>query len=74
MIPTESHLLTGNSAPITLGHEISGVVESIGEAVNGVKVGDHVAIQPIISDGDCYACQLNRPNCCAKQGFYGLSK
>lgn len=74
MIPQEKHTLTGRSAPMTIGHEISGVVDEVGPDVEGLKVGDRVAIQPIIPDKTCYACQQNRPNCCAKQGFYGLSK
>lgn len=74
MIPQETHPLTGRSAPMTIGHEISGVVDEIGSDVHGLQVGDHVAIQPIIADKTCYACQQDRPNCCAKQGFYGLSE
>jgi len=57
-----------------MGHEISGVVDVIGPGVSELSVGDHVAIQPILPDNTCYACRLNRSNCCAQQGFYGLSK
>lgn len=74
MIPQERHELTGRSAPMTIGHEISGIVDEVGPEVDGLQVGDHVAIQPIIADKTCYACQQGRPNCCAKQGFYGLSE
>ncbi|PIA80072.1 (R,R)-butanediol dehydrogenase [Cercospora beticola] len=73
LIPESEHALTGRSVPLTLGHEISGVVDEVGAGVSHVQAGDRVAIQPIISDGTCYACQLDRPNCCAQQGFYGLS-
>ena len=30
------------TVPIVLGHEGAGIVESIGEGVTNVKVGDHV--------------------------------
>ncbi|SMR52083.1 unnamed protein product [Zymoseptoria tritici ST99CH_1E4] len=73
LIPEEQHTLTGRCAPLTIGHEISGVVDEIGPDVTDVHIGDRVAIQPILSDGSCYACQLKRPNCCVRQGFYGLS-
>ncbi|KAH7400244.1 chaperonin 10-like protein, partial [Cadophora sp. MPI-SDFR-AT-0126] len=71
--PQEAHPLTNRSIPITLGHEISGVVDRVGQGVNDIKVGDHVAILPILSDDTCYACRQGQPNCCDKQGLYGLS-
>ncbi|KAH6716399.1 chaperonin 10-like protein [Leptodontidium sp. MPI-SDFR-AT-0119] len=73
LIPQEAHALTNRSIPITLGHEISGVVDGVGQGVKDIQVGDHVAILPIISDDTCYACRQGHPNCCDKQGLYGLS-
>ena len=73
LIPTKAHPLTAQQAPVTLGHEISGVIDAVGPGVDGRSVGDRVAIQPILSDGDCHACEQGRPNCCLRQGFYGLS-
>ena len=73
LIPTNTHPLTAQTLPVTLGHEISGVVEAIGSGVESRYVGDRVAVQPILSDGDCDACEQGRPNCCLRQGFYGLS-
>ncbi|KAK4944956.1 hypothetical protein LTR66_014441, partial [Elasticomyces elasticus] len=37
--PTSPHPITGDSVPITLGHEFSGTVEEIGDGVGGLKVG-----------------------------------
>jgi threonine dehydrogenase-like Zn-dependent dehydrogenase len=74
LIPRCAHVLTGRHVPLTLGHEVSGVVEYAGSRVRSLRTGDHVAIQPILSDATCYACKQNRPNCCEKQGFYGLSE
>ncbi|NVY97162.1 2,3-butanediol dehydrogenase [Lactobacillus sp. DCY120] len=41
--------LTGGQAPLTLGHEFSGVVAQVGSQVTDFKVGDHVAINPTIT-------------------------
>ena len=47
----EPDSLTGEQAPLTLGHEFSGVVEEVGSAVNGLNTGDKVAINPLIISG-----------------------
>jgi (R,R)-butanediol dehydrogenase/meso-butanediol dehydrogenase/diacetyl reductase len=38
--PSRPHVLTGETAPVTLGHEFSGAVEELGEGVSGLSVGD----------------------------------
>lgn len=44
--------LTGVQAPLTMGHEFSGVVEEIGEDVHAVHVGDKVTVNPLIISGN----------------------
>ncbi|MGO1544585.1 MAG: 2,3-butanediol dehydrogenase [Gulosibacter sp.] len=45
------HPISGESAPVTLGHEMSGVIYEIGEGITDLEVGDHVVVEPyIISD------------------------
>lgn len=73
MIPTTPHPITGEKAPITLGHEFSGVIEEVGKDVHDVEVGQRVVVQPIIYDGTCGACRDGFINCCDKNGFVGLS-
>ena len=75
LIPKEDapHPITGETLPLTLGHEFSGIVEEVGDGVQGVKVGDRVCVQPTIYDGDCRACKRGLVNCCDKNGFVGLS-
>lgn len=48
----EEDPLTGEVAPLTMGHEFAGVVEDIGSAVTSVNKGDRVAINPTITTGN----------------------
>jgi (R,R)-butanediol dehydrogenase/meso-butanediol dehydrogenase/diacetyl reductase len=67
------HPLTGESVPITLGHEFAGVVAEVGEGVSRVGVGDKVVVEPYIICGRCDACRTGRYNVCQTLGFVGLS-
>lgn len=71
--PGHPHPLTGETFPLTIGHEFSGVVEEVGEGVTHVKKGDKVCIQPTIWDGDCRSCKRGLVNCCDGNGFLGVS-
>ena len=73
IIPTKPHPITKEQAPLTLGHEFSGIVEEVGEEISDVKPGDRVVIQPIIYDGTCGSCKEGFINCCDSNGFVGLS-
>ena len=43
---------TGETAPVTLGHEFSGVVAALGEGITDLEVGDTVVVEPyILKDG-----------------------
>lgn len=67
------HPLTGEQAPIVMGHEFSGQVVEIGEGVTKVSVGDRVVVEPIYACGECEACQKGKYNLCSKMGFLGLA-
>jgi len=69
----EDHPLSHDQAPITMGHEYSGVVTEVGENVTHVVKGDRVAIEPIFACGDCPACLEGKYNLCDSLGFVGLS-
>jgi (R,R)-butanediol dehydrogenase/meso-butanediol dehydrogenase/diacetyl reductase len=71
--PEAPHPLTGESVPITLGHEFAGVVAEVGEGVSRVRVGDPVVVEPYIVCGRCDACRTGRYNVCRTLGFVGLS-
>lgn len=68
----QPHPLSGNSAPVVLGHEFSGEVVEIGEGVTKLKVGDRVIVEPIVACGKCAACKEGKYNLCSSLGFHGL--
>ena len=49
---------------ITVGHEMVGVVEEIGDAVTNVKVGDRVTVNVETFCGECYFCKNGYVNNC----------
>lgn len=67
------HPLSGETLPVVLGHEFSGVVEEVGEGVDSIKVGDRVVVEPLMVDGTCPACQKGKYNLCEQMGFIGIS-
>jgi len=72
-IPVDNpHPITGDRAPIVMGHEFSGEVVEIGDNVTRVAVGDRVVIEPILSDGGPHA-YIGKYNLTDKLGFHGLS-
>ena len=53
-IPPAGHPqpISGESAPVTIGHEMSGVVSEVGDGVTDLAVGDHVVVEPYILADD----------------------
>jgi aryl-alcohol dehydrogenase len=49
--------------PAVLGHEGSGVVEAVGSGVEGLAVGDHVALS-FDHCGECPQCEAHHPAYC----------
>jgi S-(hydroxymethyl)glutathione dehydrogenase / alcohol dehydrogenase len=50
--------------PIVLGHEAAGIVEQVGAAARGVKVGDHVVLSWNPHCGHCFYCDRDSPILC----------
>lgn len=58
---------------ITVGHEMVGVVESVGAAVKTVRPGDRVTVNVETFCGECYFCQHGWVNnCTAPDGGWAL--
>lgn len=51
--------------PAVLGHEAAGVIEQVGDRVDGLSPGDHVIIAWTPSCGQCPFCLRGTPNLCA---------
>jgi len=66
---TDAFTLSGEDPegvfPSILGHEGSGVVESVGEGVTSVSPGDHVIPLYIPECRDCKFCKSNKTNLCS---------
>ena len=68
-IPTEEHVYSGQKAPVTLGHEFSGEIVEVGSDVTRVKVGDRVAVEPILAKNNLVGNYNLDPNL----NFVGLA-
>lgn len=66
------HPLSGETAPVVLGHEFSGEIVELGECVTKFNVGDRVVVEPIVACGKCAACREGKYNLCSSLGFHGL--
>jgi L-iditol 2-dehydrogenase len=56
--------------PFVLGHEPGGVVSKVGGAVENLKVGDRVALEPGKTCGHCEFCKTGRYNLCPEVIFF----
>jgi D-arabinose 1-dehydrogenase-like Zn-dependent alcohol dehydrogenase len=63
----------GVTLPLTLGHEIAGIVEEVGSDVSRDLIGKKRAVFPWIGCGKCTDCLNGDENLCGKQRFLGVS-
>jgi 2-desacetyl-2-hydroxyethyl bacteriochlorophyllide A dehydrogenase len=57
--------------PVVMGHESTGIVESVGEGVCALAPGAHVIINPIIACGQCDQCVRGAEHLCRNAGLFG---
>jgi len=57
--------------PMTLGHEVAGHVDALGEGVKGLSQGDLVALNPSRPCGACEYCREAMYNQCLEMRYYG---
>jgi (R,R)-butanediol dehydrogenase / meso-butanediol dehydrogenase / diacetyl reductase len=70
-IPMEPHPLTGQRAPLILGHEVAGVVEEAGPDTT-LEPGTRVAVDGNRYCGQCRWCRRSEYQLCVVSGQLGL--
>lgn len=62
----------GVKYPLTPGHEIAGVIDSLGEQAEGFSKNEKVLVYPWIGEGLCPACRIGEENLCDKPRSLGI--
>ncbi len=70
---SDLHLFKGKhpavGLPTAVGHELAGEVVAVGPAVRHIKLGDRVAVEPVIACGECVYCQRGQYHLCVDISF-----
>jgi propanol-preferring alcohol dehydrogenase len=72
---SDAHYRAGKSTvyplPMTLGHEVAGVVDAVGDSVTNFKMGDRVCIHYMATCGKCIFCNLGFEQFCTSGEMIG---
>jgi 2-desacetyl-2-hydroxyethyl bacteriochlorophyllide A dehydrogenase len=72
---SDAHYRAGKSVvrplPLTLGHEVAGVIERAGAEVAQFKAGDRVCLHYLTSCGECLYCQRGNEQFCSSGAMIG---
>lgn len=77
--PGRPHSLTGDTLPVTLGHEFCGHIASTTppgtKGAGGVELQKGMAVMadPRLNCRNCFSCNVGSTNVCRQWGFLGLS-
>jgi len=74
---TDLHTVEGEihppAMPITPGHQVVGVIDSLGDGVANLHEGERVGVPWLYSaDGECKYCQRGKENLCPQARFTGF--
>ncbi len=72
---SDAHYRAGISAtaplPLTLGHEMAGLAETVGENVKHINAGDRLCVHYLAFCGACHFCSIGREQFCATAQMMG---
>lgn len=72
---SDAHYRAGRSPayplPLTLGHEVAGIVEQIGNQVTSLATGDRVCLHYLVTCGSCTFCQAGTEQFCSSAAMIG---
>jgi threonine dehydrogenase-like Zn-dependent dehydrogenase len=73
---SDRHLyaLGAYGANVVPGHEIAGVVDALGEGVEGWSTGDAVVVEPLQSCGRCEPCRRGLEAICIEGSIFGVQR
>lgn len=75
---SDAHYRAGTSPvgrlPLTLGHEVAGVVEAVGPKVTSARAGARVCLHYLITCGGCYDCSAGHEQFCARGTMLGKQR
>jgi len=60
--------------PLVMGHEFSGTVAEVGDAMERLGVGDRVTANPLVSCGRCKYCKSGQANLCVDRKLIGAHR
>lgn len=60
--------------PRVIGHEFAGTIDAVGKGVDASRIGERVAIDPVVSCGECYPCLVGKPNVCKSLSVIGVHR
>ncbi|WP_196140110.1 L-threonine 3-dehydrogenase [Aliikangiella sp. G2MR2-5] len=60
--------------PMTVGHEFVGVIEAVGQEVQGFEIGDRVSGEGHITCGHCRNCRAGRRHLCRNTYGVGVNR
>ena len=73
-VSAKPHPRTGRCAPLVIGHEFSGDVVELGREVDGLRVGDRVAVNAVDACRQCELCRQERYALCPNAAYIGFNR